>query len=153
MANTYTQMPVHVVVAVKYRRALILDHWRDDLHKYMTGIVQGQRHKMLCINSMPDHLHALIEMRPDQCLSDLMRMLKADSSRWVNKQKLSRGHFLWQEGFGAFNVSKRFVHLVACYIENQEFHHRDKTLRAEMINMFEDQQIEFDKRYLFSSPI
>jgi putative transposase len=126
MANTYTQIHIQCVAAVKYRRSLIEKEWKELLHKYITGIVQNHGHKMLAINSMPDHLHFLFGFRPDQSLSDLMRFVKGDSSEWLNNQKICKENFRWQEGFGAFSYSKSQIPMIASYIHNQEEHHRKK---------------------------
>jgi REP element-mobilizing transposase RayT len=106
MANTYTQLHNHIVFATKFREGNIRNEWREDLHKYITGIVQNHEHKMLQINSMPDHLHMLIGMRPHQALSDLIQMVKEDSSKWIKGNRLCPGQFAWQGGYGAFSNSK-----------------------------------------------
>ena len=104
MANTFTQIHLHCIFAVKYRDAMIVNPWKERLHQYITGIVQNQGHKMISINTMPDHLHMLFGMRPDQTLSDLMRIVKGDSSEWINDLGLTKKKFRWQEGFGSFAI-------------------------------------------------
>jgi putative transposase len=106
MANTYSQIHMHTIFAVKTRTGLIQKEWRDDLYKYITGIIQYYNHKLLVINGMPDHLHVFFGMRPNQSLSDLMQDIKGNSSKWINDQKFVKGHFEWQEGYGAFSYSK-----------------------------------------------
>jgi putative transposase len=103
MANTYTQIYIHIVFAVDGRQALIAPEHNDELQKYITGIVRAQRHKLIAINNMPDHLHLLIGMRPDASLSPLVRDIKANSSRFINEHRWVTGRFSWQEGFGAFS--------------------------------------------------
>lgn len=149
MANTYTQMPIHVVTAVKYRQALILPHWRDDLHGYIGGILTNQGLRLLQINSMPDHLHVLFEHHPDRKLSDVMRMIKADSSRWINQQGFTRTRFQWQVGYGAFHVSRRHVPRVASYIQNQQRHHAKESFGKEYRRLLTEEAIAFDPQYLF----
>ncbi len=105
MANTYTQIHVHSIVAVKFRAAVIMPAWKERLHQYITAIVQNNTHKMLAINSMNDHLHLFFGFRPTQSLSDLMRIVKGESSEWINKQRFTPSIFRWQEGYGAFSYA------------------------------------------------
>jgi REP element-mobilizing transposase RayT len=98
MGNTYTQIHIHCIIVVKYRHAMLLKSWRSNVFKYITGIVQKQGHKMIAINGVEDHVHLLFGLRPVQSLSDLMRIVKGDSSEWINKQKLCDKFFRWQEG-------------------------------------------------------
>ena len=149
MSNTYTQIHIQCVAAVKYRKAQIAVEWKDELHKYITGIVQNNGHKMLSINSMPDHLHFFFGFRPDQSLSDLMRLVKGDSSEWVNNKKFSKSPFRWQTGYGAFSYSKSQIPMIATYIQNQEKHHRKKTFLEEYQEMLDEFEIEYDPRYIF----
>ena len=149
MANTYSQIHIQCIAAVKYRDALINPAWKDLLHKYITGIVQNKEHKMIAINSMPDHLHFLFGFRPYQSLSDLMRLVKGESSEWINKQKICRCKFRWQEGYGAFSYSKSQIPIVANYIHRQEEHHRKKTFMQEYREMLDEFEVEYDPRYLF----
>src|SRR5271170_7572551 len=120
MANTYTQIHIQCVAAVKFRQSVIQPDWKERLHQYITGIVQNNGHKMIAINSMPDHLHLFFGFRPDQSLSDLMRLVKGESSEWINKQKFTPSIFRWQEGYGAFSYSRSHVQVVTDYIMNQE---------------------------------
>lgn len=126
MANTYTQIHIQCVMAVKYRKALIQPEWKDQLQKYMTGIVQNNGHKVLAINNMPDHLHLFFGFRPNQALSDLMRIVKSESTKWINDNHLTPSTFNWQEGYGAFSYSRSHVPRVINYVLNQEHHHRKK---------------------------
>src|SRR6478735_2863169 len=98
MANTYTQVHIHSVFAVKYRQALISKVWKEDLHKYITATIQNHGHKLLAINTMPDHIHILTGFRPTQSLSDLMQDVKGSSSKWINDNNLCPGRFQWQGG-------------------------------------------------------
>lgn len=103
MANTYTQIHIHFVFVVKYRQGLISILWKNELYKYITGIVQNFGHKLDIINGMPDHVHMLVGLRPNQSISDLMKTLKQHSSKWINNQKLLKVRFEWQEGYAAFS--------------------------------------------------
>jgi REP element-mobilizing transposase RayT len=153
MANTYTQIHIHVVFSVQNRLSLISDKWKEQLYQYITGIVQNNGHKLLAINGMSDHVHILFGMRPLQSLSDLMQDIKGDSSKWINNNRFVVGKFAWQQGYGAFSYSKNDLHKVISYIENQENHHRGKTFVDEYTTMLNDLRIDFDERYIFKSLI
>lgn len=149
MSNTFTQIHIHCVFAVKFRDAVINSSWKERLHKYIIAIVNNNGHKTLAINSMPDHLHLFFGMKPSQALSDLMRLVKGDSSEWINKQKLVGGKFKWQEGYGAFSFSKSHTDSIIKYILNQENHHNKKTFSEEYIEMLNKFDINYDEQYIF----
>ena len=149
MANTYTQIHIQAVFSVQHRTCIITKLWKDELYKYITGIIQTNRHKVLAINGMPDHIHIFFGMRPTQSLSDLMQDIKGGSSEWINKKKIIQGRFSWQEGYGAFSYSKSNVDNVIAYIKNQENHHRNKTFIEEYNEFLEKFEIDFDDRYIF----
>ena len=152
MPNTYTQIHLHFVVAVKFRHALIQPVWKERLYKYITSIVQNFEHKMLIINGMPDHIHFLLGMRPTQSISDLMQDVKASSSKWINEQKFTKEKFAWQEGYSAFSYSKSQLPGVVRYIENQEEHHRKRTFKEEYLKILKELEIPYDQKYIFSDP-
>lgn len=152
MSNTYTQLHIQCVFVVKYRDAVINKEWKERLHQYIIAIVNNNGHKLLAINSMPDHLHLFFGMRPHQSLSDLMRLVKGDSSEWINKEKLTRGKFKWQEGYGAFSYSKSHTQAVIKYILNQENHHHKQTFMEEYKEMLKKFEVEYDEKYLFKEP-
>ncbi|HEY3134882.1 MAG TPA: IS200/IS605 family transposase, partial [Blastocatellia bacterium] len=118
MANTYTQIYIQVVFAVEWRQCLITPEHKEELHKYITGIIRNDSQKLIAINSMPDHMHILIGLRPDIALSDLVRDIKANSSRFINDEGWLRGRFNWQEGYGAFSYSHSHLDSVVRYIRN-----------------------------------
>ena len=149
MANTYTQIYIHYVFAVQNRLSLIQSKWKDDLHKYMTGIVEQQGHKLLQIGGMPDHVHALVSMNPKQSPSDLMFHVKRSSSLWINENRFVMGKFSWQEGFGAFSYGKSQIPNVVNYIENQEIHHKKRNFMEEYLELLKLFEIEYDERYVF----
>ena len=149
MPNTYTQIHIQVVFAVQNRDCIISTQWKDELYKYMTGIVQKNNHKLLGINGMPDHIHMLIGLRPTQSVSDLMQDIKGSSSKWINDKGFLRSRFSWQEGYGAFSYSKSELTRVLTYIENQESHHAKKDFYTEYIQLLQVHGIEFDERYVF----
>lgn len=149
MANTYTQIHLHIIFAVKYRESIIRDSWKDELYRYITGIVQNNKHKMIAINGMPDHIHLLVGMRPTQSVSELLQDIKGNSSKWINEKKFIKSRFEWQEGYGAFSYSKSQLKNVVTYIENQEEHHRKKTFREEYLDFLKAFEVDFDEKFIF----
>lgn len=149
MANTYTQIHIQAVFVVQNRDCVIHKSWKNELYKYITGIIQNHNHKVLAINGMPDHVHVLFGMRPTQSLSDLMQDIKGDSSKWINEKGYVKGKFSWQAGYGAFSYSKSHVENVITYIQNQEIHHKKKTFMEEYIEFLEKFEVDYDERYVF----
>jgi REP element-mobilizing transposase RayT len=149
MANTYTQLYVQIVFTVKGRQNLISKENREELHKYITGLITNRNQKLLAIFAMPDHIHLLIGLKPNISISDLVRDIKAGSSKFITDSKWINGKFSWQEGFGAFSYSKSQVHNVVKYILNQEQHHRKKTFKEEYLDFLNKFEIEYNEKYLF----
>lgn len=149
MANTYTQIYIQLIFAVKYRTGLILQSFKDELYKYISGIFRNQGQKMLAINGMPDHLHIFFGMEPDLRLSDFVRDVKSDSSLFINEKKFLRYKFHWQKGYGAFSYSQSQKDSVIKYINNQEQHHKKKSFRDEYLDFLNRFKIEFNEKYLF----
>lgn len=149
MANTYTQIHIQFVFAVKYREGLIKSSWKGELYKYIAGIINAHGHKVLAINGMPDHIHILIGMRPTQSISDLMQDIKANSSKWINKKQFLSHKFEWQEGYGAFSYSKSHVNDVIEYIKNQEEKHKRKSFNEEYIDFLKAFNIDYNEKYIF----
>jgi putative transposase len=149
MSNTFTQIHIHCVFAVKFRQSAITPAWKERLHKYITGIIQNNGHKMIAINSMPDHVHLFIGFKPNQSLSDLMRIVKGESSEWINKENLCPAIFRWQEGYAAFSYSRSQIKIISEYIENQEEHHKKKTFLEEYRSFLDLFEVEYDERYIF----
>ena len=152
MANSYTQLHVHFVFAVKYQRALIDCAWKEELHKYITGVFQKNDHKMLQINSMPDHIHMLGGLRPAESISSLIQNVKSESSKWIRRNRLCGAAFNWQDGYGAFAYSKSDIHNVIRYIQNQEAHHKKVRMVDEFINLLKYHEIDYDPKYIFKEP-
>ncbi len=152
MANTYTQLHIQFVFAVKYRLALIQPLWKDRLYQYITGIIQHNEHKMLQINGMSDHIHIFIGMRPSQSISSLIQNVKTESSKWIKENKFCNSAFAWQEVYGAFSYSKSHVPHVIHYIQNQELHHKKETFLDEYIKMLKAFGVEYDEQYIFKEP-
>lgn len=152
MGNTYTQIHIQIIFAVKYRRAIIEMDLKNELYKYITGIVQKQKHKILIINGVEDHIHLLIGYRPHQSLSDLLQDIKGSSSKWINEMKYPKSKFAWQEGYGAFSYSHSHLSRVINYIKNQGKHHKKKTFIEEYKSFLEAFEVKFDKRYILKEP-
>jgi REP element-mobilizing transposase RayT len=152
MSNTYTVIHLQLVFAVKYREALILPEWENRLYRYVSGVVRKLGHKLLIINGMPDHVHLLVGLKPNQSLSDLMRIVKGESSEWINKMRLTRGVFRWQEGYGAFSYHKDVLPAVCSYIENQKQHHKKVRFLDEYEAMLKEFRINYQPGFLFKEP-
>lgn len=149
MANTYSQIYIQIVFAVRGRENLIAKENREELHKFITGIVSNREQKLLAIFAMPDHVHILIGIKPNITISDLVRDIKSGSSKFINDSKWINGKFNWQEGYGAFSYSKSQLDNVIKYILNQESHHKKQTFKEEYISFLEKFEIEYDEIYLF----
>jgi len=149
MSDTYSQIYIQTVFAVKNRKALIKSDWEEDLYKYITGIVQNQGQKMLAINGYYDHVHLFIGMKPTCCLSDLVREIKKSSNSFIKEKRFSPYDFQWQEGYGAFSYSHSQITDVIQYIQNQKQHHKKKTFQEEYLAFLKLFEIEFKNEYLF----
>lgn len=151
MANTYTQIYIQVVFAVEGRQSLVRREWKEELQRYMTGIVTAQGQKLLAIHCMPDHTHVLIGLKPNLALSDLVGDIKTGSTNFINRQRWVAGRFHWQEGFGAFSYSHSHLTTVIRYIQNQEQHHARKTFRDEYLALLDKFEVPHEDRYIFKS--
>ncbi|MGA2407552.1 MAG: IS200/IS605 family transposase [Bacteroidales bacterium] len=149
MANTYTQCYFHLVFAVKSRDALIKKEWKDELEMYITGIVQNQRHKILAIGAMPDHMHILIGYNVNQLIPDLVEEIKTSSNSWIKGKRFSKFKFEWQKGYGVFTHSRSQIDALIKYILTQEEHHKKKPFKEEYLEILEKNNVEFNQEYLF----
>lgn len=149
MANTYSQIYLHFVFAVQNRMSLINPRWQEELFKYMTGIISKRDHKLYVINGMPDHVHALVSMNPNNSPSDLMHDVKIASTTWINQHHLAHGRFSWQEGFGVFSYGHSQIPDIARYIEQQQKHHQKRTFIEEYVSFLKLFNIEYDERYIY----
>ena len=152
MPNTYTQIHIQFVFAVKYREALIQKDWKENLHQFITGMFQENRHKIIQVNSMPDHIHILAGLRPHQSISSLIQNVKTESSKWIKEQHLSKHPFAWQEGYGAFSYGKSQIPEVVKYIQNQEIHHRKITFLDEYRRFLKAFEVDWNEEYIFTEP-
>ena len=149
----FTQIHLQLVFAVENRVSLIQRSWKDELYKYITGIIQNNQHKLLAINGIPDHIHILIGMRPTQALSLLMQQIKRDSCSWINERRFAKGKFQWQEGYGAFSYSRSDLSNVIQYIEDQELHHRKRSFIQEYKELLNEFGVLYDDKYIFKEII
>jgi len=150
MEDIYTELYIHLIIAVKFRNALITDDYREVLHKYITGGVQDEGHKMLAINSVEDHLHFFIGMNVEKTISDLMRDIKKESTKFINKNFMVDSKFQWQVGYGAFSYSKNQIDSVVKYILNQREYHKKVKFRDEFIQTLKNYEVEYEEKYLFN---
>jgi putative transposase len=151
MANTFTQIYIQTVFAVNGRDSLIRSDFKEELYKYITGIVRNNGSKLISINGMPDHIHILIGWKPSKALPDLVRDMKADSSNFINENKWVRGRFNWQEGYGAFSYGHSQLDTIIRYIQNQERHHKRKSFKHEYTSFLRKFDIVFDEKFVFQS--
>lgn len=150
MANTYTQIYIQVVFSVQGRQNLVRNEWKDELYKYIAGIIKGNDQKLYIINGMPDHVHILLSLKPNIAISDLVRDIKANSSKFINEKRWVIGKFQWQEGFGAFSYGHSQLDDVIKYIKDQEKHHRKKTFKEEYLEFLKKFNVQYDEQYLFT---
>jgi REP element-mobilizing transposase RayT len=149
MANTYTQLNMHVVFAVKGRENILTEKIRPEIFRYISGILTNIDQFSLAVNGYKDHVHIFFEMQPTKSLSDIVRIVKANSSKWINENKIIKGHFSWQQGYGGFSYSRSQRHNVINYILNQEEHHNKKTFHEEYLDLLKSFEIDFDEQYVF----
>lgn len=149
MASTYSQIYIQYVFAVKGRVNLLKRPWRDEIFKYISGIIKGKNQKAIIVNGMADHVHAFVGLKPAMPVSDLIRDIKNNSTNFINEQKFLKGKFEWQEGYGAFSYSHSQMNHVYNYIINQEAHHQKKTFKEEYFEFLKRFEIEYDEKYLF----
>ncbi len=148
MANTYTQIYIMFVFSVKNRQKLIADKYEQEIHKYISSIVQAHSQKLICINGTNDHIHILVSIKPNVSMSDLMKEVKANSSKWINEKKWFKGKFFWQKGFGAFSYSHSQLNDVRKYINNQKEHHKSISFEDEYKKLLNSFAIDYDEKYI-----
>ena len=149
MAGTYTQIYIQYVFAVKGRENLLQKPWRDEVFKYMVGIIKGKGQKPIIVNGVENHVHVFVGLKPSMSISDLVRDIKNNSTNFINEQKYVNKRFQWQEGYGAFSYAHSQINDVYQYLLNQEAHHAKKTFHEEYLDFLQKFEIEYDERYLF----
>ena len=152
MSNSYTNLLFHIVYSTKYRKPLIEPAWQDDLYGYMGGIIREQNGILLAAGGMPDHVHLLAKLPPTVAVSTMLRLVKANSSKWANEREDVQ-YFEWQAGYAAFSVSESQVDRVRDYIHHQAEHHRALPFKNEYLGLLRKHSIEFDERYVFDEEI
>lgn len=151
MANTYSQISIHAVFAVKHSENIIMKSWRDELHSYINGILKNEEAKPLAVGGWLDHVHVFFALPPSKNISDIMRVVKASSSKWINENKFVKGKFQWQEGYGAFSYSKSQRDNVINYIIKQVEHHRNKSFKEEYLEMLKNLILNMKKNICLNS--
>lgn len=149
MSGTFSQIYIQFVFAVKYRESLLQKPWRDDVFKYIAGIIKNKNQKPIIVNGVADHVHLFVGIKPSICPSDLARDIKNNSTNFINQQGFTKHKFQWQDGFGAFSYGHSQLDIVYQYILNQEQHHKKRTFREEYLDFLEKFEIEHDEKYLF----
>jgi putative transposase len=149
MANTYSQIYLQFVFAVKNRACLISKDHKEELHKYMTALVQNRNAKMLAVHCMPDHTHLFVGFKPNVLISDFIKEIKVESNEFVNSKQWIKGRFGWQEGYGVFSYSHSHIDNVIKYIHNQELHHQKSSFKNEYLELLTKFNIPFEEKYTF----
>ena len=149
MPGTFSQIYIQYVFAVKGRENLLQKPWRDEVFKYMGGIIKAKGQKPIIVNGVSNHVHVFVGIKPSMLISDLVRDIKNNSSNFINDQRFLKTKFSWQEGYGAFSYAHSQLDNVYHYIENQEEHHRKKTFREEYIDFLRKFEVDYDEKYLF----
>jgi putative transposase len=149
MPNTFSQVYLQFVFAVKHRQSLIPKQHKEELHKYITGLVENRKAKMLAVHCMPDHLHLFVGFKPVISISDFVKEIKVESNEFINNKSWINNKFSWQEGYGVFSYSHSHIDSVVKYILTQEQHHKKKTFRQEYLEFLEKFELPYDEKYLF----
>lgn len=147
--GAFTQLYIHLVLAVKYRERLLIKDHRAEIFSYTSGIITNRKHKSIIINGMPDHIHILIGLNPNDKISDLVGCIKKNSSAFINQKNWFRGKFRWQDGYGAFSYGRSQLEIIYNYLANQESHHKKRTFRQEYTELLKKFEIQYDPKYLF----
>lgn len=150
MAGNYSKLYLHFVFAVKGRQSLIPKERKEELHKYISGLVSYRKAKLLAVHCMPDHLHLFVGYQPSVLISDFVKEIKLATHAYILTNRIVRGTFAWQSGYGVFSYSHSQIDCVINYVKNQEIHHRKRTFREEYLELLEQFAIEYDSRYIFS---
>ena len=149
MPGTFSQIYIQIVFAVKGRQNLIGKEWKDELYKYISGIITNKGQKSIIVNGVADHVHIFVGLKPAMAISDLVRDIKNNSSNFINDKKFVKGKFSWQEGYGAFSYAHSQIENVYQYIANQEEHHKKKSFKEEYLDFLQKFEIDYNEKYLF----
>ena len=149
MAGTFSQIYIQIVFAVRGRKNLLQKPWRDEVFKYIAGIIKNKNQKSIIVNGVSDHVHIFVGLRPSMAIADLVRDIKNNSSNFINDSNFTKYQFSWQEGYGAFSYSHSHIERVYNYIMNQEEHHQKRTFKEEYLEFLKKYEIEHEEKYLF----
>ncbi len=152
MANTYSKIYIHCLFAVKFRESLIQTEWEDKLHSVIGNLINESGGKSILVNGVEDHVHCFFHGKPSVSISDMMKITKAKSSKWINEQRFSKQRFEWQKGFGCFSYGQSQRNDVYQYIKNQKEHHKKMSFQDEYIQLLNAFEIDFEEAYIFSEP-
>jgi putative transposase len=150
MGSTLTNLVYHVIFSTKNRERFIIPEIRNELYKYIGGIIRGQGGVLLQAGGTTDHIHIIIKLKPVHSLSEMMQKLKGNSSKWINEQNRLNHKFAWQEGYGAFTVSESMIPAVIRYVKEQESHHEKQTFQEEFVQVLERHRVDYDERYIWT---
>jgi putative transposase len=153
MANTYHQVYLHFVFAIKYREAVIKKEWQAELFGVIGNLINETTCKTIIVNGVEDHVHCFVGLKPVVSISELMKTVKAKSSKYINDRKLTPYRFEWQEEYGVFSYSQSQIESVYKYIENQEGHHKKQTFKVEYLDFLRKFRVDYDEQYIFSDLI
>ncbi len=153
MANTYHQIYLQLFFAVKYRAAVLDKAWREKVQGVMGNLINETGCKNIIVNGVEDHMHCFVGLRPAVSVSELMKTVKAKTSKYINDHNLTKARFEWQEGYGVFSYRQRDVDMIYKYVQNQEEHHQKQTFRREYLELLNEFQIEYDEQYIFQEMI
>ncbi|GAA3760688.1 IS200/IS605 family transposase [Flavobacterium ginsengiterrae] len=149
MANTYHQVYLQIIFAVKYRNAVIDEKWRSNLLGVIGNLINETGCKTIIINGVEDHVHCLLSLKPTITISELMKTVKAKSSKYINENQLTKSKFSWQEGYGVFSYSQSQIDSVYKYIQNQKEHHQKQSFNKECLNFLNKFNVQYEETYIF----
>lgn len=149
MANTYRKIYIQIVFAVENRQALLIEPWREEVFKYIAGVVKKRDHYSLAVNGSKDHIHFFLDYNPNDLIADLVREVKKSSNSFINKNKFSEYNFGWQSGYGVFSHGYREKATIIEYIKNQKEHHRKISFKEEYLKFLKSYDIDFKNEYIF----
>jgi REP element-mobilizing transposase RayT len=153
MPSTHHGLLIHVVFSTKNRFKLLNASWRDELYANIGGIVREHKCVLLKAGGIEDHIHLLLKVHPSCAIADTVKLVKGNSSRWINANNKVEAKFSWQRGYGAFSVSESQSEIVKRYIENQEAHHQKQTFEDEYFAIIKKHKITFDPKFVFDAEV
>lgn len=153
MANSYSQIYLQAVFVVKYRAALLEKSWRPTIQAVIGNLINETGCKTIIVNGVEDHMHCFFGLKPVISVSELMKVVKAKSSKYINDHNLTKERFEWQPGYGVFSYRQRDIDQIYNYVKNQEIHHQKKSFKDEYLELLKEFEVEYDEQYLFQGLI